>query len=182
MDFQKLRIIHYPDPRLRKPSAPAEKIDAHFADLARRMFELTYEVSGLGLAAPQVGLNIRLFVTNHTGQPEDERVYVNPEILEMEGTVERDEGCLSLPEVFAPLKRAAWCRLRALDLDGSAFEVEGTDLLARAWQHEMDHLNGVLICDRMSPTAKIANRRLLKKFESDFKKRAGAPGKRAAAR
>lgn len=172
MDFCKLRIIHYPDPRLRRPSVPVEKIDGFLADLSARMFELMYEANGLGLAAPQVGLNIRLFVTNHTTQPGDERVYVNPEILNVSGAIEREEGCLSVPEVHVTIRRAQRVRLRALGLDGGPFERKGDDLLARAWQHEMDHLNGILICDRMSPTAKIAARRQLKKLEGDFKKAA----------
>jgi peptide deformylase len=86
----------------------------------------------------------------------------------MTGSIEVDEGCLSLPEVYVPIKRAQRCKIRALSLDGTPFEEEAADLLARAWQHEMDHLNGVLICDLMSPTSKIANRRLLKKLESDY--------------
>ncbi len=170
MDLARLRIIHYPDPRLRKPSAPIETIDRGTVELAGRMFELMYEARGLGLAAVQVGLNLRLFVANHTGRPDGERVYINPEIIEMIGSVQYDEGCLSIPELVVPLKRASWCKIRALGLDGEPFEDEARELQARAWQHEMDHLNGVLILDRMSPTAEIANRRLLRGLEDDYKK------------
>ncbi len=177
MDLKQLRIIHYPDPRLRKPSEPVQKIDAFIADLTTRMFELMYEAKGLGLAAVQAGLNLRLFVTNPIGQPSGEEIYVNPEILEMRGAVDHEEGCLSLPDVVAPLKRAQWCRIRAFGLDGEPFEQEATDLLARAWQHEMDHLDGVLICDRMSPTARIANRRLLKDLERKYEKRRSGSGR-----
>jgi peptide deformylase len=174
MDLKQLRIIHYPDSRLHKRCKPVETIDGAVTSLAERMFELMAEVRGLGLAAPQVGLNMRMFITNHTGRPEDRLVYVNPEIIEMRGQVEHDEGCLSVPEVYVPLKRAHWCKLRAFDLDGQGFELEAEELLARALQHEMDHLNGVLIVDRMSPTSKIANRRLLKKLEDAYNK--GAKG------
>ncbi len=181
MDLTKLRIIYYPDPRLRKASKPLETIDQETADLARRMFELMYEVKGLGLAAPQVGINTRLFVANTSGDPEQpdcERVYINPEIVESDGTTERDEGCLSLPDVYAPLQRAKRCRLTATGLDGQAFEEVGEDLLARAWQHEMDHLDGILILDRMSPAQKIANRRLLKQLEQDYQRISGSGAKR----
>lgn len=168
MDLKRLHIIHYPDPRLRKHSQPVGSSDGNLAGLVKRMFELMYEVRGLGLAAPQVGLNMRLFVTNHTGRPEDELVYVNPEIVETRGQIEHDEGCLSVPEVYVPLKRAQWVKLRALGIDGQAFEIECEDLLARALQHEVDHLNGVLITDRMSPTSRIANRKLLKKLDDAY--------------
>ncbi len=168
MDLSQLRIIHYPDPRLRKRSRPIEKVDQSIADLAARMFELMNEVKGLGLAAAQVGLNLRMFVTNHTGEPADDRVYINPEFLDMQGLVEHEEGCLSVPEVYVNLRRAQWARISAMDVKGERFEMEGQDLIARAWQHEMDHLNGVLIIERMSPTSKISNRKLLKKLEEDY--------------
>jgi len=169
MDLARLQIIHYPDPRLGRRSRPIDTIDGTLADLASRMFELMYQVRGLGLAAVQVGLNKRMFVTNPTGQPgTNEMVYINPEIVEMRGQVDRDEGCLSVPNVYVPLRRAQWCRIRAVGLDGKPFEMEGEDLLARAWQHEMDHLNGVLITDRMSPTDRITNRRLLKKLQEEY--------------
>lgn len=168
MNLSQLRLVYYPDPRLRKRSSPIETIDQRLADVVSRMFEIMYEAKGLGLAAVQAGLNWRLFVTNTTGQPDGQRVYINPEILQMEGTVERDEGCLSFPDLYAPLTRAQYCKIRAIDLTGSAFEEEATDLLARAWQHEMDHLNGVLICDRMSPAHKIASRRQLKHLEEKY--------------
>jgi peptide deformylase len=177
MNLRQLRIIHYPDPRLRKRSKPLEKIDEDLTRLTVRMFELMYEVRGLGLAAPQVGLNWRMFVTNHTGQPENELVFINPEIVEVRGQIERDEGCLSVPEIYVPLKRAQWCRIRAVNLNGNPFEMEGEDLLARAWQHEMDHLNGVLIADRMSPTDRIVHRKQLKKLEDEFDRE--VPGKPA---
>ncbi len=169
MDLDRLRIIKYPDPRLRKRSDPVSEITPDLPDLTARMFELMYEVRGLGLAAAQVGINLRFFVTNHTGEEADERVYINPEFLDLSGTTERDEGCLSLPELYVPLKRAQRCRIRAMDLQGNAFEEEAEDLLARAWQHEIDHIDGRLIIDYMTPTQKIANRRLLKKLEQEYK-------------
>lgn len=176
MNLQRLRIIHYPDPRLKVPSVPVENIDKKLADLVDRMFELMYEVRGLGLAAAQVGLNIRLFVVTHSGEIADGRVYVNPEMTDMSGAVDREEGCLSLPEVYVPLRRAQACTIRATGLDGKTFEERAEDLRARAWQHEMDHLNGILIYDRMPPTAKITNRRLLKKLEDDFRRTRSSHG------
>jgi peptide deformylase len=180
MDLQKLHIIYYPDPRLRKPSAEIDTIDETAASLAARMFEIMHDIRGLGLAAPQAGINRRLFVTDHTGEGLDERVYINPELVLLEGSIERDEGCLSLPDLFIPITRAARCRIRATGLDGMPFEEEATDLLARAWQHEMDHLNGILICDLMSPAQRIASRRMLKKFEDDYKR--GQAGSRVLTR
>lgn len=183
MDLSSLRVICYPDPRLRKASKPIEDINDDTTALVRRMFELMYDIKGLGLAAVQVGINTRLFVANVSGDPEQpqcERVYINPEIIESDGTTLRDEGCLSLPDLYVPLERAQRCRLRATDLQGQPFEEVGEDLLARAWQHEMDHLDGILILDRMSPAQKIANRRLLKQLEQDYQRTSRSGAKRGS--
>src|SRR5690606_13355616 len=95
--YEDLRIVHYPDPRLKKRSVPVERFDENLKALAQRMLELMKEARGVGLAAPQVGLNIRLFVMNHTGNPEDDRIYVNPELYDPAGDEVGEEGCLSLP-------------------------------------------------------------------------------------
>ena len=164
--IESLGVICYPDARLRKPSVPVEAFDDRLRRLADRMLALMADHRGVGLAAPQVGVNLRLFVCNPSGEPDGQRVYVNPVITEMVGAVEGDEGCLSLPDVTVPIRRAPRCRLRAFDLTGTPLEREGQDLEARVWQHEVDHLNGVLIIDRMSPMDRIATRRTLKSLEA----------------
>jgi len=167
--IEQLDIILYPDRRLRAPCRPVESFDEDLRRLAERMVELMTKQNGVGLAAPQVGINIRMFVCNHTTEPEDTRVYVNPVLSDLVGSVEGDEGCLSIPNVTVPVRRAQRCVLRGFDLTGQALEVAGEDLEARVWQHETDHLDGVLILDKMSPASKIAGRRPLKQLEDDFR-------------
>jgi peptide deformylase len=165
-----LRIIHYPDPRLKKKSRPVTDFDDALKQLAARMFELMRTNEGVGLAAPQVGHNIRLFVANATGKPEDDRVYVNPVLSEAEGDEEAEEGCLSLPEIRVNITRPTTrVRIRAQDLDGKPFEEIGEGFVTRVWQHENDHLNGVMITDRMGPVAKLTNRKKLKELEDEYK-------------
>lgn len=176
--YEDLRIIHYPDPRLKKRSQPVERFDDDLKALAARMFELMREHRGVGLAAPQVGINIRLFVMNHSGQPEDDRAYVNPDLFDPAEEDEDEEGCLSLPGITARVLRHRFIRLKAQDLDGNPVEATETGYIARIWQHETDHLNGVLITDRMGPVARIASRRQLKELEQQYKSEA----KSAAAR
>src|SRR5687767_15343058 len=113
--YEDLQIIQYPDPRLKKVSKPVESFDSSLKALAARMLQLMREARGVGLAAPQVGRNIRLFVMNHTGEPNDDRVYVNPQLLEAEGNEEAEEGCLSLPGLTANIVRDKAVRIVATD-------------------------------------------------------------------
>jgi len=168
VDYTLLKIVSYPDPRLKRISAPVERFDANLAALASRMFELMREAGGVGLAAPQVGMNIRLFVANPTGKPEDDRVYVNPELYDAEGEESAEEGCLSLPGIKADILRAKAVRLRAKDLQGNVIELADSGYLPRIWQHEFDHLNGTLILDRMGPTAKMEAKKTLKELEEKW--------------
>ncbi|NLF30723.1 MAG: peptide deformylase [Planctomycetes bacterium] len=168
VDIPSLTIIKYPDPRLRMPGETVTQFDERLHALIEKMFELMYKGNGVGLAAQQVGLPLRLFVANPTLADDDERVYVNPELIELSGTAEAEEGCLSLPNLSVSIKRAAVVTIRAMDAEGNVFEETGEDLLARIFQHETDHTEGRLIADRMSPIAKIANRRLLKELEETF--------------
>lgn len=168
---EKLRIIHYPDPRLRKVSvdvAPEE-----FGDLLRRlvarMLVLMREDDGVGLAAPQVGVNKRLFVMNARGENAVDRVYVNPVLSEPQGGETASEGCLSLPDISVQMTRSVVLRLQALDLDGNPVDETAEGFVARVWQHETDHLDGKLIIDSMSPTEKLANRRKIKELEGAWK-------------
>jgi peptide deformylase len=171
--FEELKIISYPDPRLRKISVDVKVFDENLANLAKRMLELMREARGVGLAAPQVGKNIRLFVTNHTGKPEDDHVYVNPVVSDAEGEETSQEGCLSLPGINVDVGRAKAAKMRALDLSGKAIEQIEDGYLARIWQHELDHLNGVLIIDHAGPTAKMELRKPLKEMEEKFEPEAG---------
>ncbi len=168
--YEDLRIVHYPDPRLKKRSVPVERFDENLKALAQRMLELMKEARGVGLAAPQVGLNIRLFVMNHTGNPEDDRIYVNPELYDPAGDEVGEEGCLSLPNITADVLRSKFMRIKAQDVEGNPIEQAETGYIARIWQHETDHLNGVLITDRMGMVAKMAARKALKELEQKFDK------------
>lgn len=164
-----LSIVHYPDPRLRDTCAPVTGFGDELRAVADRMLDIMHELNGVGLAAPQVGLNYRLFTMNLTGRPEDDLVFVNPEIHDCEGSAEEEEGCLSLPGINVRVRRAMRCRLTAQDLDGNPIEVIAKDLPARCWQHETDHLNGVLIIDRMGPADRIATKKALKSLEETYK-------------
>lgn len=167
--YEHLSIIHWPDPRLKQPSKPVERFDDKLRLLAARMLELMKQAKGVGLAAPQVGVNLRLFVMNPTGQELDDRVYVNPVLSEGDGLEEADEGCLSLPGLSVSVERFRTLRLTAKAVDGQNIDELQSGYLARIWQHELDHLNGTLLTDRMGPVARLANRRLLKKLDEEFK-------------
>jgi peptide deformylase len=173
IDLESLQVIHYPDPRLRQVAATVTRFDDELAGLAARMFELMRAHKGVGLAAPQVGVSLRLFVMNATGDPGDDRALVNPEIVDPENPREDEEGCLSIPEVRVQVRRAGRCRIKAQDLSGAAIELTDEGLVARIWQHETDHLLGKLIIDRMGPADKIATRQRLRELEEDFRAAAG---------
>lgn len=166
--YADLRIILYPDPRLKKASAPVETFDENLKLLAARMFELMRAHRGVGLAAPQVGINTRMFVMNPSGEPQDDRVYVNPVLTEAEGEEEGEEGCLSLPGINIKVDRSKTLRMQARDLDGNPIDQVESGYVARIWQHEFDHLNGTLLTDRMGTVAKMANRRVLKELEEQY--------------
>jgi peptide deformylase len=169
-DLAALKIIHYPDPRLSRKSAPVELPDESLRALAERMFELMFAARGVGLAAPQVGINLRVFVACPTPQSDDRRVYVNPVILSAEGRQDVEEGCLSVPGVTSQIKRYNVVTIQAADLDGKGFQETGQGLLARVFQHEMDHLDGVLVINRMGSLARMAHRRTLKELQEQFAK------------
>ena len=172
IDVSKLKIIRYPDPALRKTCMPVTAFDDELRRLADRMLELMREDRGVGLAAAQTGLQTCMFVCNPTGEPGGDLVAVNPELSNPTGTREAEEGCLCLPEVNVVVRRAQSVKLRACDLSGQPFERVGTDLEARIWQHETDHLDGRLIIDYKSEASTIANRRALKHLREAYKKTA----------
>ena len=173
-DPSAVEVVLYPDPRLRRRSRPVEEPDAEtlakLRVLAERMLVLMRQHKGVGLAAPQVGVNVRLFVMNPTGDPGDDRVYLNPELCDADGTADGEEGCLSLPDIRTDVPRSLRLRMRALDLDGNAIDETAEGFAARVWQHEVDHLDGVLILDKMGPTAKMGSKKKLRELEDEWKK------------
>ena len=171
VELESLTIVLYPDPRLRKVCDPVTEFDGVLEALVKRMRDLMHEGRGVGLAGPQVGVNKRLFVMNITGEEKDDLVFINPEIHDMHGVREAEEGCLSLPDVHVQIRRATECTIKAQDLDGEPFELRGEDLLCRVWQHETDHLSGTLILDRMGPSDKIATKKKLKELEAAYREK-----------
>ena len=168
-------LVLYPDPRLRRHSRPVRPLDgpalAKLRILADRMFDLMREHKGVGLAAPQVGLNLRLFVMNPTGEPADARVYLNPVLSDADADEEEaEEGCLSLPEIRTLVPRSLRLRMRAVGLDGTEIDETAEGFVPRVWQHEVDHLDGVLILDKMPPTARMASRKKLRELQENWKK------------
>jgi peptide deformylase len=162
VDPADIRIVLYPDPVLKERARPVEEIDDTVRAVAARMIELMHEAPGVGLAAPQVGLPWRMFVT-HAGEADPvDRVFVNPELTLGGELVSAEEGCLSLPEINVQVRRPDAAEITATDADGQTVHMRGEGFLARVWQHEFDHLNGVLIVDRMSPMDRLATRRALK--------------------
>jgi peptide deformylase len=166
--YENLKIVYWPDPRLKAVSKPVTEFDTNLATLGAKMLEMMRAHRGVGLAAPQVGVNLRLFVMNHDQDPAHDRVYVNPVLSDAEGDDEDEEGCLSLPKINIPVYRSTKVRLNAVDLAGHPVEAVETDYIARIWQHEIDHLNGILLTDRMGPVAKMANRKILKELQADY--------------
>ena len=166
VDVASLKIVNYPHPTLRETAAPIQAIDDEVRAVAQRMIELMHQAPGVGLAAPQVGLAWRMFVANPTGQPGDDHVYINPQLaLGKGGGAAREEGCLSLPNITVEVIRPVDATITATNLEGETFEESADDLLARIWQHEYDHLDGVLIIDKMSPIDRMANKRAIKELE-----------------
>lgn len=166
--IERLTILSYPDPILRKKCAPIEDFSAPWSAVARKMCSLMHAERGVGLAGPQVGLAWRIFVWNPTGEPENDRICLNPVLHSFQGQIEGEEGCLSITGVNVHIKRAESLEVEARQPDGSTIHLRGEQLTARIWQHENDHLNGRLILDYMSPAEEIANRRALKELESKY--------------
>jgi peptide deformylase len=161
-----VREIHtWPSEVLRKKAAPVDKVDEDLRRLIDDMVETMYAAPGIGLAAPQVGVSKRLMVVDlSSGMEKDQLVVLaNPELVSAEGEVVSEEGCLSLPELSVKICRAAKVLIRGLDPEGRSVEVRGEDLLARALQHEIDHLDGLLLIDRVNPLRREIAKKKLKK-------------------
>lgn len=151
-----LPICEYPEPVLRQQASPVVSIDDALQHLIDDMIETMYAAPGIGLAAPQVGISLRLFVVDVSNGREAKALmtFINPEILQTEGQVREDEGCLSVPGVYGVTPRAAKVRIHGMDRIGHTVEVTGEGLLARAFLHEMDHLQGLLFFNRMGPVGR----------------------------
>jgi len=159
-----LPICEFPEAVLRRKAAPVTVIDDALQRLIDDMIQTMYAAPGIGLAAPQVGIALQLFVIDVTSGREARglKTFINPEMITTAGRVQEDEGCLSLPGVYGPTPRAAHIVLRGMNRTGEAVEVEAEGLLARAFQHEMDHLQGMLFFNRMGPAARDL---VLRKFK-----------------
>ncbi len=163
--IQHLEIVKYPRKVLRQTAEPVERFDDALEQLALKMIELMHQHKGVGLAANQVGVPLRLFVVNPTGEPGNDLVLINLEFTDATGWAEAEEGCLSLPQVYGQVRRHDKVTIQASDLQGKRFELHADQLLARVLQHENDHLDGKLIIDRMTTVGKLSNRRQLKYLE-----------------
>ena len=166
-------IVTYPHPTLRHKSKPIKRVDAPLREIVREMFELMYAARGVGLAANQVDLPIRLFIVNLEADPEkgEELVFINPVVSMPKGTEENEEGCLSLPGLYGNVVRPKKVRVNAYDLQGKELIADIDGLFARVVQHETDHLDGVLFIDRMTESAKIDVEGELDIFETEFNSR-----------
>jgi peptide deformylase len=177
LDFE---LSLYPDPVLRKVAEPVKVFDAELERIVAGMFARMQASKGVGLAAPQVGLRKRILVLNPTGEPEDALALVNVEILERSGPATLfDEGCLSFPGIYAEIERPDRCRVRASDPLGNPIEREFEGFTSRIVQHEYDHLEGILLVDRMSPADKVRHKIALEELIADYKAaRSAEPSRR----
>ena len=162
----KLEILEIPDPRLRTVAKPVEAFDDKLSRLIEDMTETMYSADGIGLAATQVNVHKRLLVLDISETRDQPRVYINPEIVESEGTETCEEGCLSVPGIYAEVSRAETVRVKAQQADGAVFEEELDGMHAVCLQHEMDHLEGKLFVDYLSP---LKRRMVTKKLEKQRK-------------
>jgi peptide deformylase len=170
-----LQVRRYGDPVLRRRAAPVREVTPEIRSMIREMVETMYAEVGIGLAATQVGIALRVMVVDQEGGL-GARALLNPEIVEQEGRAVAEEGCLSIPGIFAPVARAERVRLTAHDEDGQPVDLDARGLFARVLQHEMDHLNGMLFIDRLEPALRDRIKRTIKKhgFPEDIPLRAFA--------
>ncbi len=162
-----LKILHFPDPRLREPGAHVETFDDELRRTIDDMFETMYDAPGIGLAATQVGIPLQLAVMDVSEEKNERRVMINPELLERDGRCDSEEGCLSVPGYFDTVARAERVTLRAQDANGETYELEADGLLAVCIQHEIDHLNGHLFIDYLSDLKRRRVRRQMAKVRRE---------------
>lgn len=168
LEIDKCRMTRFPAPVLAQVAEPVEEITDDIRKLADKMIDIMVEQKGVGLAGPQAGVNLRIFVVSCDGTRENAKVYINPELKVSGGLETNEEGCLSLPGIFVKIKRYKKCIITATDLDGNRFTEEGEGLLTRAFQHEFDHLEGTLIKDRMGQVQRIGSRKQLRQLREDY--------------
>lgn len=166
--LSELRILSYPDPALGETAQPVEKVDDLVRARAKRMVELMKEAKGIGLSATQIGWPVRLCVLALDKDAKKVEAFINPQILGRLGQQNEEEGCLSVPHIRAHIKRSSRVKVKATTLEGKEVEMEAEGLLARAWEHEIDHLEGRLIVQRMTTATRLANRRKLEELEKEF--------------
>jgi peptide deformylase len=163
-------ILEYPDPRLRTRAAPVTQFDAQLSQLVDDMFETMYAAPGIGLAAPQIGVPLRVIVIDlSVGEDKNQLIrLINPEVLEKAGEQRHEEGCLSVPGYAGSPVRPARVTVKGLDLQGNESVFTATELLARAFCHEIDHIDGLLFVDRLSPLKRdLLQRKLRKRAKND---------------
>jgi peptide deformylase len=166
-----MEVVVYPDPRLLQKTAPVAEVTPEIRAKVAEMLQVMYEDRGVGLAAPQVGWSTRLFVMNPTGdatKPEEEQVLINPRILRRAGRVRGEEGCLSFPGIYVEVERSRHVLVAWTDLDGKAREENWSDWKARIFQHELDHLDNVLLVHRMSEADKVQHAAALDELRRKF--------------
>ena len=172
-----MEILLYPHEILSKKAEKVSEFNEELKNIVNQMFETMYKRGGLGLAGNQVGILKRIVVmdlnSGKENQGKEQIILINPEIIEMEGEQINQEGCLSLPGLYKKVKRAAYVKVKAQNLEGEEFTIEGEDLLARAFQHEIDHLNGIVFIDRLSPLQKRLALQRYKKLKRDFERKIG---------
>jgi peptide deformylase len=174
IDIEKCRITRYPAAVLAETAKPVEKIDDNICQLAKKMTEIMLEQKGIGLAAPQAGVPLRIFIISIDGTKEKVKVYINPTVTQAGGIISFEEGCLSVPGIRTRIRRYEKCTVTATDLDGNEFTEQAEGLYARALQHEYDHIQGVTIVSRMGQVAKITYRKQLKKLKKEEHESKGA--------
>jgi peptide deformylase len=175
IDIDKCRITHYPAEVLAKPAKPVENIDEDIHRLVEKMTDIMLANKGVGLAAPQAGMPLRLFIISLDGSREKVKVFINPNVTPIiikgsESFVENEEGCLSVPGIYTKIRRYNKCKVTATDISGNVFTEEAEGLYARALQHESDHIDGITIVNRMPATARISHRKQLRKLKEQHKK------------
>jgi len=179
IDVEKCQLTHYPAPVLTGRARTIEKIDDNIRQLVKKMTDIMLENKGVGLAAPQAGVPLRLFIISLNGTREALKVYINPTVTPIPAKAGTqfnsvEEGCLSVPGVSTKIRRYKKCKVTATDLDGNEFTEDAEGLYARALQHEYDHIEGMTIASRMGSVAKIAHRKKLKKLKEQHKQKSEA--------
>ncbi len=168
MDIKNCKMTRYPHEVLASEAKPIEQIDEEIHGLVEKMTDIMIEHKGIGLAGPQAGIDLQIFIISLDGTRENVKVYINPKVTTSGQLLANEEGCLSVPGVYTKIRRYSNAEVTATDLNGNTFTEQADGLYARALQHEYDHLQGITIANKMSSAAKIAHRRQLKKLRNQY--------------